>query len=61
MLTHILPWLTPLAAAGLALLMGGAVAIHLLYGEYWNMLLALVVLLLTFFVIYGRCVIGAAL
>ena len=56
MLTDVLPWFTPLAVVGLALLMGGAVTLHLLYGEYRNTLLPLVVLL-SIFVGHGRRVI----
>lgn len=54
MAIDVLPWLTPLAAVGLGLLMIGAVATHLRYREYPNVLLPLVVLLLTSFIVYGH-------
>ena len=54
MATGILPWLTPLAAVGLGLLMVGAVATHLRFREYPNALLPLTVSLLAAFVVYGR-------
>ena len=54
MLTGILPWLTPLAALGLGLLIIGALTVHLQHREYPNALPPLVVLLLAAFVFYGR-------
>jgi len=56
MLTGILPWLTPLAAAGLALTMVGAMATHFRRKEYPMILINLVLLALAAFVIYGRFV-----
>lgn len=55
-LTGILPWLTPLAAAGLALTMIGAIVTHLRRGEYPNILINIVLLALAAFVAYGRFV-----
>ncbi|CAN5843133.1 DoxX family protein [soil metagenome] len=54
MATDILPWLTPLAAVGLGLLMAGAVVTHLRHREYPNALLPLAVSLLAAFIVYGR-------
>ena len=53
-LTGILPWLTPLAALGLALTMLGAMATHLRRNEYPMLLPNLVLLVLAAFVAYGR-------
>jgi uncharacterized membrane protein YphA (DoxX/SURF4 family) len=53
-LTGILPWLTPLAAVGLALTMLGAMATHLRRHE--NIVVNVVLLLLAVFVAYGRVV-----
>lgn len=50
----ILPWLTPLAAAGLALLMIGAVGAHFKRGEIAEAAPAFVLLLLAGFVAWGR-------
>jgi uncharacterized membrane protein YphA (DoxX/SURF4 family) len=52
-LTGILPWLTPLAAFGLALLMVGAILTHLRRAEYPNLIGNIVLLVLTVFVAYG--------
>ena len=57
MITDVLPWLTPLAAVGLSLLMVGAVATHLRHREYQKALLPLVVLLLAVCIVYGRFVV----
>lgn len=55
--TGILPWLTPLAALGLAVLMAGAAVFHLRRtGEGANTLFNLVLGLLALFVAYGRFV-----
>ncbi len=56
MLTGILPWLTPLAAAGLVLTMLGAMATHLRRHENQMLVVNLVLLLLAAFVAYGRFV-----
>ena len=55
--TGILPWLTPLAAAGLAVNMGGAVSTHLRRKEYPMIVVNLVLLALAAFVMYGRLVV----
>jgi uncharacterized membrane protein YphA (DoxX/SURF4 family) len=52
-LTGILPWLTPLAAVGLAFLMVGAVITHMRRGEYPNVITNIVLLALTAFVAYS--------
>ena len=53
-LTGILPWLTPLAALGLVLLMIGASLTHLRRTEYGNIAMNAVLLVLAAFVAYGR-------
>ena len=53
-LLRIKPWLTPLAAAGLVVVMVGAVAVTLASGEVAPALVPLVVGLLAAFVAYGR-------
>ena len=53
-LTGILTWLTPLAAAGLVLLMIGAALTHLRRIEYRNIAVNAVLLILAAFVAYGR-------
>jgi uncharacterized membrane protein YphA (DoxX/SURF4 family) len=53
-LLRIKPWLTPLAAAGLVVIMVGAVALTLAAGEVAPGLIPLVVGLLAAFVAYGR-------
>ena len=55
--TGILPWLTPLAATGLVLTMIGAMITHGRRGEYSQIGMNVVLLLLAFFVAYGRFVI----
>ena len=52
-MTGILPWLIPLAAVGLAILMVGAVVTHLRRGEYPNTLAPMVLLGLTAFAAYS--------
>lgn len=55
--TNILPWLTPLAAAGLALTMIGALALHIRRGDALAQAApSLVLLLLVIFALYGRLV-----
>jgi uncharacterized membrane protein YphA (DoxX/SURF4 family) len=56
-LTHILPWLTPLAAVGLIIVMIGAIPFHIRRKEYTNIVLNLVLLALAVFVAYGRFVV----
>jgi uncharacterized membrane protein YphA (DoxX/SURF4 family) len=53
-LTGVLPWLTPLAALGLVLLMVGAALTHLRRKEYGNIAMNAVLLVLAAFVVYGR-------
>lgn len=55
-LTGILPILTPLAAAGLVLVMLGAVVTHLRRGEPQVIVINLVLLALAAFIAYGRFV-----
>ena len=56
--THILPWLTPVAAIGLVLTMIGAMITHGRRNEFPNMAPNLVLLLLAAFIIFGRFVIA---
>jgi hypothetical protein len=53
-LLRIKPWLTPLAAAGLVIIMVGAVSVTLLGGLVAPALITLIVGLLAAFVTYGR-------
>ena len=53
-LTGILPWLTPLAALGLVLLMIGAALTHLRRTEYGYIAMNVVLLVLAAFVAYGQ-------
>jgi len=55
-MTGILPWLTPLAALGLALTMVGAMVVHLRRNEAKEVVINVVLLVLTLFVAYGRFV-----
>ena len=55
--TGILPWLTPVAAAGLALTMVGAMITHGRRGEYSSIGVNVILLVLALFVVYGRFVI----
>src|SRR5437588_7534125 len=55
--TGILPWLTPLAATGLVFTMIGALITHGRRGEYSQIGINVVLLLLALFVAYGRFVI----
>ena len=52
--TRILPWLTPLAALGLAVIMGLAVPFHVMRGEANVIGLHVVVVGLSAFVAWGR-------
>jgi len=56
-LTGILPWLTPLAAVGLALTMAGAALTHWRRTEYRMIPINVVILLLAAFVAFGRFVV----
>lgn len=53
-LTHILPWLTALAAVGLALIMLGAIVLHASKREIPVVGVTIVILILAVFVAYGR-------
>lgn len=53
-ITRIQTRLIPLAAAGLALVMVGAVVYHLARGEYQNIMVNIILVALTSFVAYGR-------
>ena len=55
-LTGILPWLTPLAAVGLIIVMVGAVIFHIPRKEYPNIAFNVILLALAAFVAYGRFV-----
>jgi hypothetical protein len=57
-LSGILSWLTPLGAAGLALVMLLAAGFHVMRREYRNAVFNLVLLALCAFVAYGRWVIA---
>jgi putative oxidoreductase len=53
-LLRIKPWLTPLAAMGLCLLMAGAFITHLVLGEYGMSAPSLIMGLLSGFIAWGR-------
>jgi hypothetical protein len=53
-LTRVLPKLTPLAAAGLMIIMVSATVLHLVRGEHQSALMTLVLLALATFVTYMR-------
>ncbi len=57
-LTGILPWLTPLAAAGLATVMVLASGFNGVRGKYAHIATDVVLLILTAFVAYGRLLIA---
>lgn len=52
--THILPWLTPVAAIGLALTMIGAAILHIRLKEFAVLGAPLILFLLALFIVYGR-------
>jgi uncharacterized membrane protein YphA (DoxX/SURF4 family) len=52
--TRILPWLTPLAAAGLMIVTGSATVFHLFRGEISNAIFTAVLFVLVTFVAYMR-------
>lgn len=56
--TGILPWLTPLAAMGLAIIMAGATNVRLRRGEQQMAIGTVVFLLMAVFVVYGRYSLG---
>jgi hypothetical protein len=53
-LTGILPWLTPLAAIGLMLLMVGAIILRIQRKEYSQLVMPAIFFVMTAFVAYGR-------
>ncbi len=53
-LTGILPWLTPLASAGLILVMLGAILFHLSRHETSTAMISLVLVIICLLVAYGR-------
>jgi uncharacterized membrane protein YphA (DoxX/SURF4 family) len=55
-LTGILPWLTPVAAGGLVLVMVGAMLTHIRRHEYAALGTNVILLLLAVIVVYGRFV-----
>ena len=57
-LTGILPWLTPLAGVGLAVIMLLAAGFHVMRREYPNIVVNLILLALAAFVAYGRWVLA---
>ncbi len=57
-LTGILPWLTPVAAAGLVLTMIGAMVTHLRRSEASHIPVNIVLLVLAVFVVYGRFILA---
>ncbi len=50
----ILPWLTVIAALALGIIMGGAVQVHAKAREHGQMVFSVVVLVLLWFIAYGR-------
>jgi len=56
--THILPWLTPVAAIGLVLTMIGAAIVHIRLKEFAGLGAPLVLFLLALFIVYGRFMIS---
>ncbi len=59
--TGILPWLTPTAAVGLALVMVGAAITHVRHSESSRMVMPIILLALAALVAYGRLVLVPAL
>jgi uncharacterized membrane protein len=57
-LTGVLPWLTPLAALLLAVIMLLAAGFHITRREYPNIVFNIILLALAAFVAYGRWVLG---
>src|SRR5256886_14927035 len=55
--TGILPWLTPIAAAGLVLTMVGAMIVHGRRGEFSSIWMNIVLLALAAFVLFGRFIV----
>jgi uncharacterized membrane protein YphA (DoxX/SURF4 family) len=56
--TGILPWLTPLAALGLAIIMAAATNVRLRRGEQQMAIGSVVFLVMAVFVVYGRYSLG---
>ena len=56
--TGILPWLTPLAAMGLAIIMAIAANVRLRRGEQQMAIVTAVFMLMALFVVYGRYSLG---
>ena len=54
--THIMPWLTPLAAGGLVLTMLGALVVHFRRNEIPKAIAPIVLLVLAAIIVYGRAV-----
>lgn len=52
--TRILPWLTPLAAAGVVVVMVSATGLHLVRGEFSSALITAILLAIATFVTYQR-------
>lgn len=52
--THILSWLTPIAAVGLVLTMIGATIVHVQLKEFSRLATPIILLLLALFIVYGR-------
>ncbi len=52
--THILPWLTPVAAIGLVLTMIGAMIVHIQRKEMQGLVAPAVLLILALLIAYGR-------
>ena len=57
-LTNILPWLTPVAAAGLALTMLGAILVHIRLQQYSSLTIPAVLLVVCLLIVYGRFVLA---
>lgn len=58
--THILPWLTPLAAVGLAVVMVLAAVFHASRKEFSGILVNVVVFIVAAVIIYGRLLVVPA-
>ena len=52
--TRIMPWLTPLAAAGIMIVLGSAAVFHLLRGEVSSAITTAIMLIIASFVAYMR-------
>ncbi len=52
--TRIMPWLTPLAAAGIMIILGNAAVFHLLRGEVSSAITTAIMLIIASFVAYMR-------